>query len=290
MNKVIVGFDGSDQANDALQLGASLADAADAELIVASVFEFPPVERQHAPYVEARTSYFDDVFAKATAALDGAQFERREVDAIPGEGLNNLAEEEQAELMVIGSCHLSPMGHVLVGSLGTALFNGAHYGVMVAPRGWAEREHIGLGLIGVGYDGTPESKVALDYACELAKELKAELRLISITPYIDPHLGAVVDVPEEWTETLTEGAKTVPSEIESERVLRQGRPATELALQGVELDMLVVGSRKRGPLRRTVLGSVSSELVRTAPCPVLVVPRGADAAHEGKTRAAAELA
>lgn len=35
MKKVIVGFDGTDEANDALQLGASLANAADAELIVA---------------------------------------------------------------------------------------------------------------------------------------------------------------------------------------------------------------------------------------------------------------
>ena len=55
--------------------------------------------------------------------------------------------------------------------------------------------------------------------------------------------------------------------------MRQGREATELALQGVDLDLLVVGSRGYGPLRRTLVGSVSDELVRTAPCPVLV-PRG----------------
>jgi len=39
-----------------------------------------------------------------------------------------------------------------------------------------------------------------------------------------------------------------------------------------------VGSRGYGPLRRVLLGSVSTELIRTAPCPVIVHPRPAKAA------------
>jgi len=38
-------------------------------------------------------------------------------------------------------------------------------------------------------------------------------------------------------------------------------------------DLLMVGSRSYGPFARTLLGSVSSTLIHTAPCPVLVVPR-----------------
>ena len=38
--------------------------------------------------------------------------------------------------------------------------------------------------------------------------------------------------------------------------------------------LLVVGSRGYGPLRRVLLGSVSTELVRSAPCPLIVTPRG----------------
>jgi nucleotide-binding universal stress UspA family protein len=72
----------------------------------------------------------------------------------------------------------------------------------------------------------------------------------------------------------------VADEVEVERVLRSGDPAAELALEAVELDLLVVGSRGHGPLGETLLGSVSSELVRTAPCPVLVMPRGAAVSTE----------
>ena len=42
-----------------------------------------------------------------------------------------------------------------------------------------------------------------------------------------------------------------------------------------EVDLLVCGSRGRGPLGRVVLGSVSAGVLRKARCPVLVVPRGA---------------
>jgi nucleotide-binding universal stress UspA family protein len=41
------------------------------------------------------------------------------------------------------------------------------------------------------------------------------------------------------------------------------------------LDLLVLGSRGYGPLGAVVLGSVSNALVRTANCPIVVVPRSA---------------
>jgi nucleotide-binding universal stress UspA family protein len=41
-------------------------------------------------------------------------------------------------------------------------------------------------------------------------------------------------------------------------------------------DLLVLGSRGFGPARRVLLRSVSSEIVRLAPCPVMVVPRSVE--------------
>jgi hypothetical protein len=55
----------------------------------------------------------------------------------------------------------------------------------------------------------------------------------------------------------------------------EGRPATELARRSADLDLLIVGSRGHGPVRRFLLGSTSSRLVREASCPVLIVPRPA---------------
>jgi nucleotide-binding universal stress UspA family protein len=48
-----------------------------------------------------------------------------------------------------------------------------------------------------------------------------------------------------------------------------------LAAASAEIDLLVCGSRGYGPLRSVLVGGVSDRLTRQAPCPVIVVPRGA---------------
>jgi nucleotide-binding universal stress UspA family protein len=68
--------------------------------------------------------------------------------------------------------------------------------------------------------------------------------------------------------------------------LRMGRPGREIVRLGEEIGagVIVVGSRGRGRLRRTLTGSTSGSVVRHALCPVLVVrrdtPSGSLAARE----------
>jgi nucleotide-binding universal stress UspA family protein len=58
-----------------------------------------------------------------------------------------------------------------------------------------------------------------------------------------------------------------------ERTLLHGRPATLIVERAAEFraELVVIGSRGRGPLTSMLLGSVSAEVVDHAPCPVLVV-------------------
>ena len=56
--------------------------------------------------------------------------------------------------------------------------------------------------------------------------------------------------------------------------LLEGDAAGLLERESEGLDLLVTGSRGYGPKRAVLVGSVSSELLRTAQCPVVVVPRG----------------
>jgi nucleotide-binding universal stress UspA family protein len=67
--------------------------------------------------------------------------------------------------------------------------------------------------------------------------------------------------------------------------MADGHPAEELVAESGDLDLLVVGSRgfrplRRivfGPLRRIVPGSTSAKALRSAECPVIVLPRRASA-------------
>ena len=198
--------------------------------------------------------------------------------------LHDVAEAEDADLVVIGSTHRAGIGRVLPGSVGERLLHGAPCAVVVAPRGYAKGEHFGLGIIGVGFDGGDEARLALAYARRLASKSSARLRLIGvITEDAD---GASVDAPrmaklrkalEQRLEDAAEFARKPDAEgdvVTVETAIGQGNPALVLAEQGVELDVLVVGSRGYGPVLRTLVGGVSDRLIRLAPCPVVVVPRG----------------
>ncbi len=54
-----------------------------------------------------------------------------------------------------------------------------------------------------------------------------------------------------------------------------GLAGEELAVLSGEVDLIVVGSRGYGPIRRMVRGSTSNYLERHARCSLLVVPRTA---------------
>jgi nucleotide-binding universal stress UspA family protein len=58
--------------------------------------------------------------------------------------------------------------------------------------------------------------------------------------------------------------------------LKKGRPAEEIAYlaQELEADLVVVGSRGLGLVKRLVVGSVSERVVQLDPCPTLVVRGG----------------
>jgi nucleotide-binding universal stress UspA family protein len=197
--------------------------------------------------------------------------------------LHEIAEETNADLIVVGSTHRGRIGRVVAGSVGVALLHGAPCAVAIAPRGYRERAHE-IRTIAVGFDGSAESGLALMAASELAAATGATLNLISVAepPVIGTGTGgtggwhALKDAIEGQTrDQLAQARETLPDGIEVEATLISGDPVDALISSAeTSVSILVVGSRAYGPLRRVLLGSVSTSLVRSAPCPLIVTPRG----------------
>jgi nucleotide-binding universal stress UspA family protein len=122
--KILVGYDDSDQAKDALALGKQLADATGAELVVAGVFVVHPMWHGG---IDPTIRDEEVIFArKLEAAANSVGAAAEPVPSTsPARGLHEIAEETNADLIVVGSTHHGRIGRVLAGSVGVALFHGA---------------------------------------------------------------------------------------------------------------------------------------------------------------------
>ncbi|MGA9635891.1 MAG: universal stress protein, partial [Solirubrobacterales bacterium] len=73
---------------------------------------------------------------------------------------------------------------------------------------------------------------------------------------------------------LKDAVDALPRELRALPLLERGNPVDKLVdASEIGVDLLVLGSRGFGPVMRLLVGSVSSRVIRTAPCPVMVVPR-----------------
>jgi len=132
----------------------------------------------------------------------------------------------------------------------------------------------------VAYDGSPESDTALRAARQLAARYGASVRaLTAVWPTTAVVWPRVPSGPgSAWGAMTFEDYEREASEALSWLIgvdghVTVGPPGDELLAFGDEVDLLVVGSRGHGPLRRLFLGSTSRYLASTARVPLLVLPR-----------------
>jgi nucleotide-binding universal stress UspA family protein len=194
----------------------------------------------------------------------------------PGRGLHGLAEEQSADLLVVGSCSRGPVGRVLLGDDTRGSLNGAPCAVAVATRGYAEHP-VPIASIGVGYDGSPESELALSKAREVAERYRAVVRaleVVAIPNYAFTGFAAAA-LGEGIEQMLAEANERMAALEGVEGRAVYGLAGEELASFGDEVQLLVVGSRGYGPVKRLILGSTSDYLERHGRCSLLVLPRAA---------------
>jgi nucleotide-binding universal stress UspA family protein len=286
---IVIGFDGSDCGEDALALGLVLCRATGASPVVAVVYpeQYPigvgRVDAEWVAYLEERA---EELLQRARRVLgDGVAADYRTVSAASeSRGLHELAEREQAEVVVVGSTHRGPLGRTYPGSTGDRLLQGSAWPVAVAPRGLREDPPPALRTIAVAFLDTPEAHEALDFAAALAQRSGARLRLLSVLPsraeVFAPVVGRDAEAAfasrarEVFQAALDHALAGLGGRVEATGELVEGDVVDALAtLDRRDADLLVCGSRGYGPIRRVLLGGVSSRLLRRAACPLLVVPR-----------------
>lgn len=251
-SKILVGYDGTPQSEDALCLAKGLAAITGGVLELASIDSGSPAR---ALQEMARTDSVDFIVVGSSHR---------------GKAGTVLAGTTGIQLLHGAPCPVSvaPRGLADAGQwrpvrIGVA-YDGspeAHAALDLA-RSLAHRPRAMIKVIAVAEAaGTPQESVDPE-AFALASRVHAR----------------------QWLEGATDALRdefTVATQMEA------GRPGPELLAVSDELDLLVLGSHGYGPARRAVLGSIASYLIEHCRCPLLVTPRGARVSADTRGIAAA---
>jgi nucleotide-binding universal stress UspA family protein len=287
LTKILLATDGSEDAALAARAAVDLSSRADSELYVIHAWHCVPsahfeaflrsqLEQEARKVLDAQVERIEE----AGGTVAGAYLR----EGTPVDGILDLAEELEPDLLVIGSRGLGSVQRLLMGSVSEGIVHGTAFPVLAmrgGERAWPPERIV------VGDDGSDEAKGAEELAAGIGELYGAKGLLVRAYPKLPE-----VDVEERRSDarlvedelrreqrSLTDRAR----EIEVAFGLRYrveiatGDPASSLlraAEEGAaEKALIAVGSRGLGVVRRVRLGSVSTKVLHAAEGPILVYPR-----------------
>ncbi|MFG1853051.1 universal stress protein [Actinomadura geliboluensis] len=294
--RVLVGYAPDERGDDALALAALLVRTMRAPLTAVHVHPPPwptpgpgAVDAEWVAYLKGQA---DEALEAALARLAELGVPRRDVTPRvqahrgSGRGLIEVAKDVGADLIVAGSAPRGRRGRVAVGSTADQLLHGSPVPVMLAPRGYAAHPPRRFTRMTVAYWRRRDAEGPLSAAAAFAERLDVELRLLTLV-LRPPGLAARFQVPggvldrqlAQAEEDLRYAAGLFGGGTPVERRTAIG---TDIAKTLGTVDMLhgevlACLSGHDGPLRKVFLGESSGKILRAAPCPVLLLPRGAAA-------------
>jgi len=280
---LIIGFDDSPPARDALALARRLALATGAHPMVLYVRPRRAMSAEAGADADG-LSWDAGVEAKLDAArgmlagVPGATF-AGVADGSPARALHRAASDADAGLIVLGATHRTGRRRVVPGTTADAVIHAAPCAIAIAPTGYADAaESRAFGLVTGAVDGGDETERVARVAARIARRAGGSLRLVMVVdvpfshgPEFTSTLGygsLKPEVREAAEKTLERGVTAAGAGVEIETRIGEGPVADGIARESEGSDLLVIGSRGYGPLRRVVLGSSTGKILEAVTCPV----------------------
>jgi nucleotide-binding universal stress UspA family protein len=282
--RVLVGFDGSDDAYRALELGIKEAQAREAELVVLHAVDdtvlnsawgvvFDPEEiKLNATEMLAR-----GVEDAVTAGLPRQRVRTEVVLGNPAAALTRMS--HQASLVVVGRRATEPGERPFVGSTSVGVVGAAHCPVIVVSA--EDTLHDGrTGVIGVAVDTSARGAVALEWALQECTQFGGRVVVISIfrapqgrwfsgsQPTAEQQEAAVGVTRARMAEMVSEITEDYP-DVDVTLEVSYGSPIDVLVSRTDELDLLMLEVHASCPTYS--VGGLIRGVLTHGRCPIGVI-------------------
>lgn len=286
--RVLLATDGSKDARAAAEYLKDFPLPGSATIRVMTVVTLPPSALDVPPVAAFNESLLAEgrrVVEEARTLLGPrAAVEERVVRGNPKEEIVRAAEEWPADLVVVGGRGLGGFRGFLLGSVSQTVARHVHCPVLVI-KGRARP----LASVLIATDGSDGANEAIRFLLSLPLVRNTKVRLLSAvesTPYpasapkmIRAQLKGMIAQLErerraEVEKILDRAARELKTRVTRlTRSMPTGHPAREIvaAAASFDADLVVVGARGLGGMKRLLLGSVSERVLHDARCPVLIV-------------------
>ena len=285
--RVVVATDGSPDATQAVEWLMQFPLPRDAAIDVVSAIPWP----------ESTTKAGRELWKHSAAMAEDARARLSKRwndvgvavdDGDPRTVITDAAAARAADLVVVGARSLGVVASALLGSVSLGVARHAPCPVLVCKGGVQP-----LRTVTVGLDGSLSARAALDYFAALPLPADLTLRLVGV---VEPLRYPSVDVPSpQLVELMKDYEEERRGELErvlgiaaadlrgrvrkvtTTTVVGQAAPSILSEAAKQPSDLIVVGARGLGTVKRLLLGSVSESVLRHASCSVLIVRAKEDA-------------
>ncbi len=276
--KILVAYDGSESAKNALREACRLAKAEQAWIKLLAVV--PPYEGDLD--LIAVHNIKEAIEGPGRKLLEEAEkiAEAEEVNVLkdleqgePYERIVAVAEDESCDLIVMGRKGMSAIERELVGSVTARVIGHTTKDVLVVPEG----SRISWEKILVATDNSPNCRPAVEHAFDIAKEHGSKIAAVTVVYSNDEFFT----VAHQFIEEMIAKAREKLDELKEEAgsmgldlviMVKEGEPHKGIAEAAEEFGAttIVMGSHGRTGLSRLLMGSVTERVIGFASCPVLV--------------------
>lgn len=294
INRLLFATDFSDCATRAEAYAVFFAGVYQAPVDILHVLElFPGLDPEYPVtqvYVDQLRKETDAQLAETVRRFQDKQVtvKGRSVLGIPSVQICAAAAESHADLIVLGTRGKTGLEHLLLGSTAERVMVKAPCPVVTVclPASHAidaasARRSAGVQRILAPVDFSDCSLDALEYAVQIAKQLKAAMTILHVLEPVSYGLDLTLTHASEREHLRTRieaELRTLTQAIATEGVtvhhtIQGGTPADSLLhfLEASQCDLVVMGTHGRRGLSHLVNGSVAEAVLRRAPCPVLTV-------------------